>query len=178
MAAMARMTASRSRVTRSRVDIGHSPQCVIALSHRSIPTERHSLKHALFLHAISGSTILSFAIWCTSLSLFPGADSCALPNAISATIDLRIAELVDLKTAVDSFAKRLCQVMAHKPGQVFIQRRGGRTVIAYDYAIGRKNDLALGMRRVLMDEEKTHGFLLPSILDSIPAIDCILLISL
>ena len=77
----------------------------------------------------------------------------------SSAIDRKIAELVDLKTAVDSFAKRLCEVMAHQPGQVFIQRRGERTVIAYDYAMGPANDLALGMRRVLMDVEKAHGFL-------------------
>ena len=102
---------------------------------------------------------MSFAIWCTSLSLFPGADSCALPNAISATIDLRIAELVDLKTAVDSFANRLSEVMAHQPGQVSAEQRGERRMITYDYAMGPTNDLALGMRRVLMDIEKTHGLL-------------------
>jgi len=77
----------------------------------------------------------------------------------SSAIDRKIAELVDLKTAVDSFAERLSGVMTNQPGQVFVKQRSERTAIAYDYAIGPTNDLALAMRRVLMDVEKTHGFL-------------------
>lgn len=77
----------------------------------------------------------------------------------SSAIDRKIAELVELRTAVNSFAERLSKVMTHQPGQVFAERRSERTMIAYDYAMGPANDLALGMRRVLMDVEKTHGFL-------------------
>lgn len=77
----------------------------------------------------------------------------------SSAIDRKIAELVDLRTAVDSFTERLSKAMTHQPGQVFVQQRSERTVIAYDYAMSSTNDLALGMRQVLMDVERTYGFL-------------------
>lgn len=77
----------------------------------------------------------------------------------STAIDRKIAELIDLKTAVDSFSDRLNEVITLQPGQVFVERRNERTAIAYDYAKNAGNDLALGMRRVLMNVEKTHGFL-------------------
>lgn len=47
----------------------------------------------------------------------------------SSAIDRKIAELVDLKTAVDSFAERLSEVMTHQPGQVSAKQRGERAVI-------------------------------------------------
>lgn len=74
-------------------------------------------------------------------------------------IDRKISELVSLRHDVNAFEERLNGLVKHASGKVFLETRPERKVVAYDYVTRPDANLAVGIRRVLVDIERDHSIL-------------------
>lgn len=74
-------------------------------------------------------------------------------------LDGKIDTLIRLRDAASSFSTRLDEVMSHRTGEVALEPRGERKVIAYDYSKKAGGNFELGLRKVLRDVERNHSFL-------------------
>lgn len=74
-------------------------------------------------------------------------------------IDRKISELVSLRHDVNAFEERLSSLVKHAPGKVFLETRPERKVVAYDYVTRPGANLAVGIRRILVDIERHRSVL-------------------
>ncbi|MDD2201704.1 MAG: helix-turn-helix domain-containing protein [Firmicutes bacterium] len=74
-------------------------------------------------------------------------------------IDGKISELVSLRHDVGAFQERLSNLVKHAPEEAFLETKPERKVIAYDYIKRPDANLAVGIRKILVDIERDRSVL-------------------
>lgn len=74
-------------------------------------------------------------------------------------IDRKISELVSLRRDVNAFEERLSNLVKHTLGKAFLETRPERKVVAYDYIKRPDANLAIGIRKILVDIERDRSVL-------------------